>query len=113
MSQTMKCDEVAPLLDEYASDELPRSLREAVDAHLGGCANCQAALERFLALDARIRALPMPAAPPEIAVQLRIRLAGERPGIDPAATAPSGWLGDHATPWTPDEPTLRLVELAA
>lgn len=113
MSQTMKCDEVAPLLDEYASDELPRSLREAVDAHVGGCANCQAALEHLLALDARIRALPMPTAAPDVVLQLRVRLAGERPGFDPAATAPSGWLGDHATTWTPDEPTLRLVELAA
>ena len=113
MSQKMNCDEVAPLLDEYASDELPRSLREAADAHVGGCTNCQSALERLLALDARIRALPMPTALPEFAVQLRVRLAAERLGIDPAATAPSGWLGDHATTWAADEPTLRLVELAA
>ena len=110
MNQKMSCAGVAPFLDEYASDELPGHLREAVGAHLGGCTNCQRALERLLALDARIRALPMPTAPPEVAVQRRVRLAGERPGIDPAVTAPCGWSGDYTMA---DEPIMHLSDVAA
>jgi anti-sigma factor RsiW len=61
---------------------------DALHAHLRGCAGCAAAWARWQALDARFRAAPMLAAPPQLAERVLARLATRR-----RRRFWRGWLG--------------------
>jgi anti-sigma factor RsiW len=88
---TMKCDEVRPLLDAYVDAELPAAEREALRAHLVGCAECgpEAAAIVHLGNEIRQRA-PAYRAPASLRAQIRAELRRE------TASAPTargtGWL---------------------
>ena len=43
----MSCKDFEILLSAYANDELPKSEREIVDAHLAGCPDCKMLLLDF------------------------------------------------------------------
>ena len=64
----------------YLKDELPRPSRETVERHLGGCAECRAALADFRTLLASMarHSASMPAlAWPRYRAELRLRLESE------------------------------------
>jgi len=58
---TWTCTDVAPLLLFYVCEELSEFERGAVEAHLGGCANCAAALGREKKLQEYVAANEQPA----------------------------------------------------
>jgi Putative zinc-finger len=82
----MDCTAVERLLSPFLDGELARSEREAVAAHLRGCASCQRQFETL----ARITDLCYSAAPPEPSPQAWERISENLAKI-PAANGRAGW----------------------
>ena len=59
----MTCAEARALFSALVDDELSPAERAAVDAHLGGCAECRRELARFSSTVSMVRALPAERAP--------------------------------------------------
>ena len=82
----MHCEEVQSRLPAYSSGELPTDVREAVQAHLDGCAACQAALARIDALAAVLASAQTPPVPAGFAARVMIRARSRR-----SAAVSAGW----------------------
>lgn len=80
----MDCDRVRDLLSDYVKEELPGGARDAVAAHLEGCASCAADAAGLSETLALLSALPREKAPPELLGLVMERIAREAPG-------PRGW----------------------
>ncbi len=80
----MDCDRVRDLLSDYVKEELPGGARDAVTAHLEGCASCAADAAGLFETLALLSALPREKAPPELLGLVMERIAREAPG-------PRGW----------------------
>lgn len=68
----MNCDEVTQNIPFYLYHELGAPEREALEAHLAQCGNCQTSMERIRRLQALVSRRPEPG--PDILVQCRQRL---------------------------------------
>jgi anti-sigma factor RsiW len=55
MNATPTCRDGAERLMEYMDGALDESLRQAIDAHLAGCARCQAFVRSYAAVPAIVR----------------------------------------------------------
>lgn len=55
MNASLTCRDGTDRLMEYADDVLHESLRQAIDAHLAGCARCRAFLRSYAAVPALLR----------------------------------------------------------
>jgi anti-sigma factor RsiW len=77
-------DAIRELLALAAADALEEKERRRVEAHLPGCAECSAKLDRFRALGHGLRRLPTPQAPAMLVertrqqIQLQLAAAAER-----------------------------------
>ena len=115
----MKCSEVALLLDEYSSNELPTADVLVVATHLSDCATCRLSLQESGATNDRIRALPSETAAGDFLPRLRARIASERPGLSRKQTAPVASLpedtavGDGVSASATQMGSLRLAGIAA
>jgi anti-sigma factor RsiW len=85
------------LLDAYLDGELNASQRRQAQAHLQGCPECRAELERRRALSSTLRADPMPAGGKseqrfvaEVSMRMPRKVAPAHPAVRPAAVA---WMG--------------------
>ncbi len=90
----MNCRDIEPRLGAYLDGELDAAERAAVEAHLAGCAECPALLERHRALQAAVRAeLPAHRASDALRARVReaLREAARRPA--PRRTVPWRALG--------------------
>jgi len=82
----MRCEEVRGRLRAYSSGELPTDVREAVQAHLGGCAACQTALVRIDALAAVLASAQTPPVPAGFAARVMTKARSQR-----SAAVSAGW----------------------
>ncbi|HEX6798864.1 MAG TPA: zf-HC2 domain-containing protein [Ktedonobacterales bacterium] len=62
----MRCGDAAPYLSAYSDGELEESLRVRVAAHIEGCAQCEAEVRRYAAIDDLIGTLPHSTPSPEV-----------------------------------------------
>lgn len=84
----MTCTDAQPLISRYADDEqsLAPGDREALEAHLAGCAACRAELEAQREVAGLLRARLETPVRPGLAARVAAR-------IDREATEDAGWLG--------------------
>ena len=82
----MHCDEMQDTLPAYSSGELPTDVREAVQAHLGRCAPCRAALARIDALAAILTDAQTPPVPAGFAARVMAKARSHR-----SAAVSAGW----------------------
>lgn len=62
----MRCGDVTPYLSALLDDELAGSLRDAVETHVGACADCQHRLDRLTQVDRLLAALPESRPAPDV-----------------------------------------------
>lgn len=72
------CERFGAELSARLDGELSGPARDALDAHLAGCADCRSGLQTLGQLDAAIRAIPRPAPSPQFEARFRARLARSR-----------------------------------
>jgi anti-sigma factor RsiW len=74
------CRELAELLIDFLSDQLPPERRDPIEQHLGRCAPCLAYLESYRSLVEVTRHLPVAAIPPRLEQRLQtiLRESGKR-----------------------------------
>ena len=65
-TQTIRCEHVHSVLDEYLAGELNADAQAAIEAHLATCQNCQNELDFALDVSNALQELPKPQPPPEI-----------------------------------------------
>ena len=82
---TMECREVLGYLSPYLDGELEPGLAGVVQGHLKECAGCRSELEGLRQADAWIRAMPVPAAGPELTERILSAARGGRSVMKPAA----------------------------
>ncbi|MDE0192943.1 MAG: zf-HC2 domain-containing protein [Gammaproteobacteria bacterium] len=92
----MNCTQVALLLDEYSSGELPEVEADVLEDHLSGCPSCRRSLRQMRAIDDRIRGLPVDRAAEDFLPSLRATLAKVHPGLSREHTAPVAFLAEEA-----------------
>jgi anti-sigma factor RsiW len=82
------CRELAELLYDLSSGELPPERQEHVERHLSLCSHCAAYVETYRLTIQMTRALPRPALPPHLAQQLQALLqeCGKTQNADPSGT---------------------------
>ncbi len=88
----MRCADARPYLSAYADGELAEPLRAQVAAHIAGCADCRAIVQRAREVDRLLASLPRTTPSPE--VYERVQAAVARRGLDPVVReplAPSRW----------------------
>ncbi len=73
----MDCPIARENLSALIDGELSLADRQAVERHLAGCAGCRAERDSLVAVSEAVRALPLKAAPPALARDIRDRLARE------------------------------------
>ncbi len=73
----ISCRELAALLGDYVSDELPPERRDYVDQHMQSCAKCTAYFESYVAVIQLTRRLP-PAPLPQGLAQRFTQALGEQ-----------------------------------
>ncbi len=83
---TMNCEEARELLPAYGDGELDLPHALALEKHLDGCADCDAALRTQRALSQAVRKAPYHRAPDTLRARLRAQLPAEP--IAEAATPP-------------------------
>lgn len=66
IDQPMRCGDAAPYLSAYSDGELDDALRRRVEAHLAGCALCEADVRRYTAVSELVRTLPRSTPSPEV-----------------------------------------------
>lgn len=116
----MNCTQVALLLDEYSSGELPAAAADDLADHLSECPPCRLSLRQISAIDYHIRGLPTDTAAEDFLVGLRATLAGVHPGLSREHTAPVAFLAEEAVGVADDVPAtatqmsfLRFTRVAA
>ncbi len=72
------CRELAELLFDFATGQLPPEHREHLEGHLGLCSFCVAYLEGYRLTIQMTRQLPRPPLPPDLARRLRALLEESR-----------------------------------
>ena len=82
----MRCEEVQSSLTAYSSGELPTDVREAVQAHLGRCALCRAALVGIDALASVMASAKTPPVPAGFAARVMAEARSQR-----SAAVSAGW----------------------
>lgn len=83
-------DAIRELLALAAADALEEKERRRVEAHLPGCAECSAELDRFRALSHGLRRLPTPQAPAMLVERTRQQIQLQLAAADERATNP--WM---------------------
>jgi len=73
----MKCSVAKKLVSSYADGEVTRSQLAQVGAHLHGCAECAALYASVRQTQALVASLGRKAAPPELALRLRVAVSQE------------------------------------
>jgi anti-sigma factor RsiW len=73
----MTCRELAELLIDFVSDELPPDVRARLERHLRACPPCESYLETYQITIRLTRKLPDVAPPPELLERLRRAIEGE------------------------------------
>ena len=115
----MNCREVALLLDEYSTGELPAAEAGALAGHLTDCPSCRRSLRQIRVIDDRIRGLPIESAAESFLSCLCATLAKAHPGLDREHTAPVAFLAeevvvDDGVPVTATQMSfLRFTRIAA
>lgn len=92
----MNCTEVAFLLDEYSTGELPADEAGVLADHLSDCPSCRLSLRQIRVIDDRIRGLPVDRAAEDFLPSLRATLAKLHPGLSREHTAPVAFLAEEA-----------------
>lgn len=69
------CLEIRNKFSDYLDDRCEHEQRRSIRFHLGSCASCREELEQMQAVLADLRALPRRHVPPELALQMRVRLS--------------------------------------
>ena len=82
----MRCEELQDRLPAYSAGELPTDVREAAQAHLGGCAACRAALARIDALASVLADAQTPPVPAGFAARVMAEARSRR-----SAAVSAGW----------------------
>ncbi|HUY78748.1 MAG TPA: zf-HC2 domain-containing protein [Ktedonobacterales bacterium] len=82
----MRCADARPYLSAYADGELAESLRPLVAAHIAGCAECRALVQRAQSVDRLLASLPRTTPSPQ--VYERVQAAVARRGLDPVVREP-------------------------
>jgi len=96
----MDCDEAGGLLPALVDRELSASEARAVEAHVAGCAGCQAALARLAAGTAAIRAhAEYFRAPDALRARIERALADTARGAAPRAAAPRATWRERLAGW--------------
>ena len=109
----MRCEEVQGRLPAYSSGELPTDVREAVQAHLGRCAACQAALARIDALAAVLASAQTPPVPTGFAARVMVRARSRRSAAVSAAWNPLRWWRLGSAPMRAAAAAVLLIGLGA
>jgi anti-sigma factor RsiW len=89
----MNCRELAELLIDYVSGELPPDHQQLVRDHLDDCPPCLVYLQTYELTIKLTRKLPCQPLPPSLADRLCKALADLRAGADPVAPAPARGTG--------------------
>jgi len=109
----MRCEEVQGRLPAYSSGELPTNVREAVQAHLGRCAACQAALARIDALGAVLAGAQTPPVPAGFAARVMAKARSRRSAAVSAGWNPLGRWRLASAPMRAAAAAVLLVGLGA
>ncbi len=80
----ISCQQVALLLIDYVSRELPLEMRVAVEEHLHRCPPCVEYLRSYQLTIEVGRKLPDPPLPPELVTRIRTALAQAQPNAPSA-----------------------------
>lgn len=68
----MECGSVKQRVSAYLDDAVSAEERRSLKRHLNGCRECALESERYSALRAKLRALPMPMPPADLTTRLRV-----------------------------------------
>ncbi|MBN1673139.1 MAG: zf-HC2 domain-containing protein [Kiritimatiellae bacterium] len=94
----MRCARIEEYLHAYMDGELPPMPRRQVEEHMKACAACRAHVQALWALDATLRAVPLPEA--SDALTARILAAASEYRAGRAARRPMArWWGGRWKPW--------------
>lgn len=101
----MNCEEVRERLPDFLAGSLEGTEREAIQAHLGGCAGCNQAVEMW----ATLGALPEDQPSPALQARFEAMLEAYREGLEQAERPRqrrsfSGWLES----WWPYRPAFQF-----
>jgi anti-sigma factor RsiW len=77
---TIDCSQLADMLFDFVSGELPADRREQLEAHLEACLPCVTHVRTYQVTITLTRKLTCPALPPEVEQRLRAAVARECPG---------------------------------
>jgi anti-sigma factor RsiW len=102
----MRCDEVLELLTAFSAGELPVDIRRAMQAHLGDCAGCRAAVARADVLAGVLAGVPAPPLPEGLASRIvaSARQRHEAMPVPPGRSLP--W-------WRPTSAPMRAAAAVA
>jgi len=94
----MRCARMEEYLHAYVDGELKPMPRRQLEEHMNACAACRARVQALWALDATLRAVPLPEAPD--ALTARILAAASEYRARRAARRPMArWWGSRWSPW--------------
>ena len=65
-TQTVRCEYVHSVLEEYLAGELNADAQAAIETHLAACQDCQNDLDIALEISEAVQELPKPQPPPEV-----------------------------------------------
>lgn len=85
-SPSVPCAELQQQLSPYYDGELSGEAREAVEAHLSGCADCAGRLDRFRGLSALAQKLAEPTPPADLWPALEQKLDEQQSAVGPSRT---------------------------
>ena len=69
------CTEIRSYFTDYLDDRCDRDQLRSIRFHLGDCGSCREELARLQTIQSELRALPRRRIPPELALQMRVRLS--------------------------------------
>jgi anti-sigma factor RsiW len=72
------CRELARLLCDYVSDELPLERRDHVEQHVASCPSCAAYFQSYVTVVQLTRSLPAAPLPPHLVQRLSAVLAAQQ-----------------------------------
>lgn len=76
----MRCGDITPYLSAFLDDELAEPLRDAVETHVGACADCQGKLDRLARVDLLLAALPESRPAPDVLDRVLAAAQQRHPG---------------------------------
>ena len=65
-TQTIRCEQVHSILEEYLAGELNANAQAAIEVHIAACQNCQNELDFALEVSEALQELPNPQAPSDV-----------------------------------------------